>query len=181
MGRDSEIRANQQLTWSRLSFVGLLAYFGLAIVPELWPAFGQVPLFLLYQLSVPLVVFVLCAIGVSSGVGWIVARHRHSAPQPSISSVFRAALVGLLFFALSVGFVALVSRGLPTGSHVLHFDRAAWLAPTSSEHVAGDITPRQKMLGDVVHTCSHNTAAQKSNNCLARRSTPGTSKAQGGI
>src|SRR5882672_1827722 len=39
---------------------------------------------------------------------------------------------------------------LPTGSHLQRFERAAWQDSHSAEYVPGDITPRQKMLADVV-------------------------------
>ena len=39
---------------------------------------------------------------------------------------------------------------LPTGSFTLRFDTAGWQESKSAEYVIGDITPRQKMLGDVV-------------------------------
>jgi hypothetical protein len=41
---------------------------------------------------------------------------------------------------------------LPTGSHLRSFDRAGWQDAGSADYVAGDITPRQKMLGDVVES-----------------------------
>lgn len=39
---------------------------------------------------------------------------------------------------------------MATGSHPQRFDRAIWQAPRSAEYVPRDVTPRQKMLADVV-------------------------------
>lgn len=45
---------------------------------------------------------------------------------------------------------AAYARGLPTGSFVSKFDQSIWASESSSQYVRGDITDRQKMLGDVV-------------------------------
>lgn len=50
------------------------------------------------------------------------------------------------------GVAVLLKRGLPYGSFLRPFDQATWCGPASSAFVAGDLTPRQKMLGDVVRT-----------------------------
>ncbi len=42
------------------------------------------------------------------------------------------------------------------GSFAMSFDRQVWINPTSSEDTKGDITPRQKMLGDVIHSIVRN-------------------------
>lgn len=58
-----------------------------------------------------------------------------------------------IMFAIGVGFSiasAAYARGLPTGSFVMRFDQRLWSDPSSREHISGDITPRQKMLGSVV-------------------------------
>jgi len=46
----------------------------------------------------------------------------------------------------------LYCRGLPIGSFARRFDRAAWSFSGSSQFVQGDITERQKMLGDVIQS-----------------------------
>lgn len=50
---------------------------------------------------------------------------------------------------VSIGNAA-YARGMPTGSFVKQFDQQIWAAPASSQFTKGDITDRQKMLGDVV-------------------------------
>ena len=39
---------------------------------------------------------------------------------------------------------------LPTGSYDKKFDQTVWLDPKSADYIDGDITPRQKMLADVI-------------------------------
>jgi len=58
--------------------------------------------------------------------------------------------LGFVWFGTSVALAWMLRGALPTGSHLRRFDAAVWQDPDSSEFVAGDITPRQKMLGDVV-------------------------------
>ena len=50
------------------------------------------------------------------------------------------------------GVAMILKRGLPYGSFLLPFDQTTWCDPASSGFVAGDLTPRQKMLGGVVRT-----------------------------
>jgi len=52
---------------------------------------------------------------------------------------------------------------LPTGSYDKQFDREAWLDPESANYAAGDITPRQKMLADVVKRLPGQTHAELEN------------------
>jgi hypothetical protein len=48
------------------------------------------------------------------------------------------------------------ARGLPVGSYVRHFNPQVWAQPASNQYVPGDITLRQKMLGDVIHSIVRN-------------------------
>jgi len=58
--------------------------------------------------------------------------------------------VCLLLFASVVGVLRLITGDLPSGSRVMAFDGATWRDEESASYVKGDITPRQKMLGDIV-------------------------------
>ncbi len=51
---------------------------------------------------------------------------------------------------------AAYSRGLPMGSFAQSFDKQVWSDLKSSEYVQGDITPCQKMLGDVIQSIVRN-------------------------
>jgi hypothetical protein len=55
----------------------------------------------------------------------------------------------ILGVTASIGSAA-YGRGLPPGSFVSKFDQRIWASESSLKHVSGDITDRQKMLGDVV-------------------------------
>jgi len=62
-----------------------------------------------------------------------------------LASLLGTGLVSV-FTVLAIG--RFVHGSLPTGSYAERFEERAWKA--SPAYVAGDITPRQKMLGDVV-------------------------------
>lgn len=75
---------------------------------------------------------------------------------PAVRTSFRrwtVTLVLLLVAGVGLSGVALrLKRGLPYGSFLRPFDQTTWCNPASSAFAAGDLTPRQKMLGDVVRT-----------------------------
>ena len=67
----------------------------------------------------------------------------------------KAALVGSLGLAAFLIVFALAQAlpsNLPTGSYLQRFDRTVWLDPHSADYVKDDISPRQKMLADVIAT-----------------------------
>lgn len=81
-------------------------------------------------------------------------------PYPSERKRLRTAC---LTFALMAGTAilftlvnGLLARGLPVGSFVKSFNSEAWTAELSCHFVSGDITPRQKMLGDAIRTVVRN-------------------------
>lgn len=55
----------------------------------------------------------------------------------------------MCFFGFSVASY-FIPGSLPSGSHLARFDRSVWFDPASTEYVEGDITPRQKMLAEIV-------------------------------
>lgn len=59
----------------------------------------------------------------------------------------------LMVSAAAIGLSAASSAyaaGLPPGSFARQFDSALWRTPASERYVSGDITDRQKMLGDAI-------------------------------
>ena len=68
-----------------------------------------------------------------------------SAKARALASLLGSGLLAALIIVLIGRFV---HGSLPTGSYARKFDERSW--KTSPPYVAGDITPRQKMLGDVV-------------------------------
>lgn len=101
-----------------------------------------------YWLSGSILFIVLLLVAAGAGaVGVLVSRRW---PAVSLKARALALLLGVgLAAVVAVGFTASLLHGsLPTGSYTRKFDRGSWAA--SPPYVPGDITPRQKMLGDVV-------------------------------
>jgi hypothetical protein len=127
-----------------------VVYFALLLVPHGFPVFGGTGLFFAYFLSLPVVLVVLLAAGVSGGAGLLYSRVRKRPFRARHREYVLVACVGLASFVLVLGLLRVLPHPLPTGSHLQPFDRAVWQDPRSAEYVQGDITPRQKMLADVV-------------------------------
>lgn len=126
------------------------AYFGLSLVPHALPGLGGTGLSFAYVLSLPIVVLLLLAVGVWGGVGLLRAWVRGRPPRPRHRAYLLVGCVALASFTLALGLVRAVPRPLRTGSDLERFDRAVWQDPRSADYVPGDVTPRQKMLADVV-------------------------------
>jgi hypothetical protein len=122
---------------SRIAVAVLAVYFGIALLPHFVPAVAQQRWWIWYLLSF---LVVLPALAVIAIVGTLTRRR----------ALIRVPLAALGAFVVVLAFAWLYARGLPTGSFVKRFDRAAWNAPQAMHFVKGDITPREKMLGDVV-------------------------------
>ena len=60
------------------------------------------------------------------------------------------AIGSVVLVALAIGLSRTRVGRLPSGSNLQRFDRATWQDSHSADYVPKDITPRQKMLGDVV-------------------------------
>jgi hypothetical protein len=129
----------------------LVVYFGLLLIPEGWPAFRATPAYFIYVLTLPLVLLVLIALGCWGAIGLYVSRRRNSPRQAKHRSMLTLSVIGLLLFASAYGLSAAIRGGLPSGSHLQRFDSAQWKAEAASEPTGGDISVRQKMLGDVVN------------------------------
>ncbi len=123
---------------SRVLLLLLALYFGLMLLPHFVPAAGETVWSFYYMLSVPVVLLVL----LGCAVAWLFVRKR---------PLLIVALGGLLMFPVALLASQLLARGLPTGSYTRPFDVTAWRAAGAADFVEGDITPRQKMLGQVVH------------------------------
>lgn len=130
--------------------VSVAAYFALLVVAKGFSGFGGTGLFFVYVLSLPVVVLVLLGLGVWGGIGLLRSRARRHPLRPRHRAYVFIGCVGLVSFALAVGLLRALPRPLPTGSHLQSFDGAVWRDPRSAQYVEGDITPRQKMLADVV-------------------------------
>lgn len=130
--------------------IGFSLYFLLqlawAAMPGMLPALLEFAL----ELSLPLVVLL---------VGWFLlrgvfafgyARLRHEAVSPAGQRAMRNGLYGLAPALLYALLLPWVTPTLPSGSDLARFDRQAWMDEAATRSVREDITPRQKMLADVI-------------------------------
>jgi len=128
----------------------VVAYFALLFIPKRSPDLRGTGLFFVYVLSLPVTALVLLAFALWGGVGLWRSRARRRPLSPRHQAYALIGFVGLASFAFAMGLVRVLPSPLPTGSHLQSFDRAVWHDPRSGKYVEGDITPRQKMLADVV-------------------------------
>jgi hypothetical protein len=126
-----------------------IGYFSLLLLPEIRPDFDSFA-YLIYQVTIPLTLAILAFLGVWGAVGLALARHSN---RPSARGHLRLTAVSSIGFIVFFAFACvriLIGYGLPAGSCLAKFDSVIWQDPASSEYVDHDITPRQKMLHDVV-------------------------------
>lgn len=127
--------------------VTAVAFFALQFLPHHVTSLHG--LFSFVDPLLAVLVFLLAVIGVlSSATMWGIARESESKNNRRNWFV-TFAMVFVIGVALTIASRA-YARGLPTGSFVKKFDQQTWSSTTSFQYVSGDITDRQKMLGDVV-------------------------------
>lgn len=133
-----------------LVVIGFLAYFGALLVPKFVPGFYSPPIGFTLSLTLGLVVPSLIVFTVWGAAALVVSKIRkHSIGQRSRTAGL-VGITGLTVFAISLLLTLLPPFQLPSGSYLNDFDRIVWLDPASADYIEGDITPRQKMLADVV-------------------------------
>ena len=128
----------------------LAAYFGFGLVPEWLPWVMQSGGYFYYSISIPVVLLALFVCVWRGGVGLLRTRPSRASRVSRYRLFLLIGAAGMVSFAVSAGLDRAISGGLPSGSQLRDFDSAIWQNPGSSEYTADDITPRQKMLGDVV-------------------------------
>lgn len=134
----------------RLAFIGFGLYFGLFLIPKVAPGFGA-PLFtFLLTLSLTLVVPLLMLLAFWSTTALVVSKLRKCPIGTRSKAAGHTAIAGLSVFAVFLALGNVLPSPLPTGSHDKDFDREVWMDAESANYKPGDITPRQKMLADVV-------------------------------
>jgi hypothetical protein len=125
-------------------------YFGILLIPKVYPAFGGSLGAFLHVLSLLLVAPIVLVLVVWS-VGTVLISRLREQPVGKASRVIgHVAFAAVLCFAGFLVASHFIPGSLPSGSHLSAFDRSIWLDPESAEYIEGDITPRQKMLGEVV-------------------------------
>jgi hypothetical protein len=141
-------RDDRLTLWIALGGFGI--YFAVLLIPKVYPAFGGSSGAFLHVLSLLFVVPVVLLLVVWSVGAALVSRFKKQPVGKASRVIGHIAFAAVLCFA---GFLAasyFIPGSLPSGSHLSTFDRSVWLDPTSAEYVEGDITPRQKMLAEVV-------------------------------
>jgi hypothetical protein len=133
----------------RFAMLAICSWIALALLPRAIPALAAHPAIWLYYLTLPLLLLVLVALALWGAIGWAAARDDASR-RARAHARLRLAGSGLAAFAAVLLLLRLWPAGLPGGSDLRPFDRTAWQAPDAIEFVKGDVTPRQKMLQDVV-------------------------------
>ncbi len=131
--------------------IALIVYFGLLLIPEWWPAFRATAAYFVYVLTLPFALVALIVVACWGAIRLFVSRTRTSPRQEKYLSMLGLSILGLLLFGSAYGLSAAIRGALPSGSHLLTFDSAQWKDEAASESAGGDISVRQKMLGDVVN------------------------------
>ncbi len=128
----------------------VVAYFGFGLVPEWLPWVMHTGPYFFYELSFPVVLLALFILAWRGGAGLLRSQPNGTSPVSRYRFFLFIGTAGIISFAVSVGLGRVISAGLPSGSQLQYFDSAIWQSPGSAEYIEDDITPRQKMLGDVV-------------------------------
>lgn len=127
-------------------------YFCIGLAPNWFPHLGRSRHFRLYLLSLAYAALALGLLAVVTGSMVIWRRARRRQPSPALRSTFFATSLSLVSLAAVAAIAQLLFAGLPYGSRLAQFDPVEWRRLTSAQFVQGDITPRQRMLGDLVES-----------------------------
>ena len=145
MGR--RLRNNRSLVvWTGV----LVAYFIPLLVPEWFPSVGSTSVYAFYLLSIAVVIAIMLLAIPAGLIAVLLAWWQKVQLKGRLRVLVVFPSVCLLLFASVVGVLRLITGDLPSGSRVMAFDGATWRDEESASYVKGDITPRQKMLGDIV-------------------------------
>lgn len=133
-----------------IRFAGFTAYFGVFLLPKVFPAVGASLLMLILAFS--LLSVLLASAGLASWrfFGTLLSWRRKRPLSAGSRRAGQPAVAGLGAFVLVLVLSHIIPNPLPTGSDLSEFDPSVWLDPNSVEYVRGDITPRQKMLAAVI-------------------------------
>lgn len=132
------------------AFASFTLYFGSFLAQKIAPSFGGTAFVFLLTLSLLVVVPILVLLAVWGAVALARERLRKKPMSAWSRAAGHIAFAGITACAIALVLGSLLPNSLPSGSYDSTFDRGAWLDPASAGHVKGGITPRQKMLADVV-------------------------------
>jgi hypothetical protein len=141
-------KARSGTSW--FAFIGFVIYFGLFLIPKASPSVGATPFAFFLTLSLFLVVPLLVLLAIWGAIALVTSKLRKRPIGPRSKAAGGTAIAGLSMLAVLLVLGNILPSPLPSGSYDKQFDREAWLDPESANYTEGDITPRQKMLADVV-------------------------------
>jgi hypothetical protein len=130
--------------------VVLTACFVPLLLPEWVPSVGVSSAYFLYLLSVAVLIGIMLLAIPAGLIGVLLAWCRRAPLKGRLRLLVVFPSVCILVLASIVGVQRLITGDLPMGSRVMAFDGGTWRDEESAAYVKGDITPRQKMLGDIV-------------------------------
>ena len=130
--------------------IAFAVYFLPLLLLKWVPSMGATVAFFLYFLSIPVALLAIVGVLMFGAMGWAISSAQSRPINPRAPSLVIISLTGILTFGLVLGLRAIVTDVLPTGSYSQAFDAQTWQNQESATFVQGDITLRQKMLGNVV-------------------------------
>ena len=138
----------------RILLIGAAIVFGVQFLPHWWTGLLVSAIGMFYSLFAmgAFLLSLICAFLML--VAWVSVMDPTTRQQRR-QWFFTFGLVSVIAVACTAANAA-YARGLPMGSFAKSFDKQVWIDPQSSEHVEGDITPCQKMLGDVIQSIVRN-------------------------
>jgi hypothetical protein len=125
-------------------------FYSLQLLPHHMTSLHNSVFGFFYPIAAALLGLVIVIGGVATFAVWMSTRGDESNQQLRSWCATFALMFGAAI-ALSLCSVA-YARGLPIGSFSKRFDKQLWAASSASRSVSGDITERQKMLGDAIRT-----------------------------
>jgi len=132
------------------SFASFSVYFGAFLAQKIFPSFDGTAFAFFWTLSLLVSVPLLVLFALWAAIA-LAGAHFGNKPLGAWPRVIGyIALSGIAASTISIVISNLLPATLPSGSYERPFDRGTWADPASANYVEGDITPRQKMLADVV-------------------------------
>ncbi|MEJ2323435.1 MAG: hypothetical protein P8Y77_01360 [Nitrospirota bacterium] len=133
-------------------FIVCALYFSILLILKVYPALGGTKFFFFYVLSLFAILLILGIVGLWGLLGITIVLILREKVRPHHRSAVIFVLASAFIFASVLILFRALPSPLPSGSDGMPFNPAIWKLPESCAFVGDDITPRQKMLKDVVES-----------------------------